>query len=118
MVWIGGGIVIGLMAGETLCRHIGIVGWIVALVAIIDRMTKGQRKIYMFKFCRCPSGHGGMALHTNIIDPGNQMVGIGGSIVIGLMAGETLGRYIGIVIQIMTLITISDCMTKSKGKKE
>ena len=44
VVGIGGGIVVSLMTGETLGRHIGIVGWIMTLIAIIDRMSQGQRE--------------------------------------------------------------------------
>ena len=91
VVWIGGGIVVTFMAREALGRYIGGIAGIMTQVTIIDRMALGKRKACMFKNGRCPSGHGGMALHTNVVYSGNYMVWIGGSIVIGLMAGEAIG---------------------------
>ena len=58
-----------------------------------------------------PSGHGGVTLHANIVNPRREVVRIGGGVVIGLMTGETLGRHIGIVTRHMTLITIIDGVT-------
>ena len=63
---------------------------------------------------RLPSGHGGVAFHANIFNSRREVLGIGGGIVIGLMAGETLCRHRGIVGRIMTLIAVSNGMTKGK----
>ena len=64
----------------------------------------------------CPSGHGGVALHANIVNPRREVVRIGGGVVIGLMTGETLGRHIGIVTRYMTLLTIIDRMPLGQRK--
>jgi len=114
VVGIGGGIVIRLMAGETLGRHIGIVCRIMTLIAVGNGMTNGQWEINMFKFSRLPSWHGGVTFHANIVNPRRKVIGIGGGIVIGLMAGETLGRHLGIVGRIMTLIAVGNGMTKGE----
>ena len=111
MVGIGGGIVICLMAGEAIGRYIGIVTRYMTLVAVVDGMTLGERKAGMVKYGRRPPWHGGMALHANIVDSRCDMVGIGGGIVISFMAGEAIGRHIGIVACIVTLIAIIDRMT-------
>ncbi len=86
MVGIGGRIVIRLMAGETIGRYIGIIARNMALIAIIDGMTLGQRKARMIKSCRGPARHGAMAFQTHIINSGREMVGIGGRIIVRLMA--------------------------------
>ncbi len=117
VVGIGGGIVIGLMARETLCRHVGIVTRIVTLVTVIDQMALGQRKAGMVKNGRLPARHGGVALHANVTNSGGEVVGIGGGIVIGLMARETLRRHVGIVTRIMTLVAVGNGMTKGERKE-
>ena len=99
VVGLGGGIVIRLMAGKTLCRHRGIVARIITLITVSNGMTKGQREIDMFKFGGLPSRHRSVAFHANIVNSCREVVGIGCGIVIGLMTGETLCRHRGIVCQ-------------------
>ena len=65
----------------------------------------------MVKNSRLPSGHGGVALHANVVNSGDEVVGIGGGIVIRLMAGETLGRHIGIIAWNVTLVAVIQGMT-------
>ena len=86
VVGICGGIVIRLMAGEAICGHIGIVARNMTLVAVIDGMALGERKTCMIKNSRFPAGHSGVALHADIVNSGSDVVGIGGCIVISLMA--------------------------------
>jgi hypothetical protein len=87
------------------------------LTAVIDRMALCQRKACMVKNGGFPPRHGGVALHTNIANSGCDVVGIGGGIVIGLMARETLCRCTGIIGASMTLITVKNSMSQGKGKK-
>ncbi len=108
MVGIGGGIVICLMAGEAIGGHIGVVSRNVTLVAVVDGMSQGEGKVKMFVFCRFPSRHGGVALHAHIVNSGNKVIGIGGGIIVGLMAGKTLCGNIGIIARIVTFIAIID----------
>ncbi len=63
------------------------------------------------KFGGLPIRHGSMALQTYVVNSSREMVGIGGRIIIRLMARETIGRYIGIIARNMALITIVDGMT-------
>ncbi len=65
----------------------------------------------MFKNRRFPARHGAMAFHTNIVNSGREMVGIGGRIVVRLMARETIGRHIGIIARNMALVTVINGMT-------
>ncbi len=68
VVGIGGGIVIRLMAGETLCRRVGKISRNMTLAAIIDGMTLGQGKACVIKDGGLPSWHGGVALHANVVN--------------------------------------------------
>ena len=68
------------------------------------------------EFGRLPAGHGGVALHANVVNSGSEVIGIGGGIVIRLMAGETFGRHVGIIARNMTLAAVIERMTLGQGK--
>jgi len=75
--------------------------------AIVLSRIYGEKQSIMNGECsRFPSGHGGVTLHAYIVNSGREVVGVGGGIVIGLVAGETIGRYIGIIALNMAKIAV------------
>jgi len=60
------------------------------LAVMLARVNGEKQGIMDSKFRWFPSWHGGMALHANVVNSGGEVVWIGGSIVISLMAGEAI----------------------------
>jgi hypothetical protein len=117
VIWIGRVVVISLMAWKTLGWHIWKVSWIVALVAIIDGMSKGEGEFQMFIWCRFPTRHCGVALHAYVGDSCSRVIWIGCVVIVSLMAWKTLSWYVGIVRRIVAFIAIIDGMTLGKWEK-
>ena len=77
----------------------------------------GKKQAIMFsEIGRLPTRHRGVALHTNIVNAGCDMVRIGGGIIVRFMTGKAIARNIGIIARHMTGITIIDGM--SLGQRE
>ena len=118
MVWILGSRIIFLVTGHAVRREPGIGSVDMALVAILDIMTKGQReKVVIAKICRGPSRVGGMTGHTIGRKPTGCMVWILCARIIILMATHTIGRCIGIISRSMALCTVLDIMSFGQRKK-
>jgi hypothetical protein len=81
-------------------------GATVPFTIVTSRIYGKKQSIMNGEGGRFPSGHSGVTLHAHVVNSGRDMVGIGGGNVIGLMAGETIGRYTGIVALNMAKIAV------------
>ncbi len=106
MIGIGGLVVIGLVAGNTFRGSIGIIPVYMTEIAIRKGVPAGERELAVVKCSRFPPGICGMALVTRGGILCGRVIGIGGLVVIGLVAGNTFRGSIGIIPVDMTEIAI------------
>jgi hypothetical protein len=83
---------------------------------VLSRIYREKQRIMFSELGGFPTGHGGVALHANIVNSGWEMIGIGSGIVIRFMTGEAICGYIGIFTRDMTLVAVVDGMTLGEWK--
>ena len=89
MIGIGGLVVGGQVARNTFAGCICVIPVDVAQVAIGNGMSAGKRELAMVERSRFPTGIGGVTLVTRGGVLRGSMIGIGGLVVIGQVAGNT-----------------------------
>jgi len=114
MVGIGGLVVVGKMAAHAGVRDAGIIS-VVASLAGKRNMGAGQYVVVVMgrECCGCPSGICCMTGGTGRCNPGSTVVGVGGIVVVGLVASHAgVGR--AVVIPVMAGRTGGAGMTPGK----
>jgi hypothetical protein len=117
VIGIGGLVVIVLVAGNTFTGSICVIPVDMAEIAIGKGMSAGERELCVVKRGGFPSRIRGVALVTRSRVLCCRVIGIGGLVVIILVAGNTFTGQSGIGTIGVTTIAFIDGMSRSKRKE-
>jgi len=110
VIGIGCLVIIGQVTGNTLRGRVRVIPADMAEIAISQGMPAGERELCMVKRGRFPTGIGVMTLVTGSRILCCRVVGIGGLVVIRLVAGNTLRGRVRVIPADMAEIAISQGM--------